>query len=284
VYLSADEALGFEISRFCFEGPEDELRRTEIQQPALLTTSIALMRALEERIEVKPDFVAGHSLGEYAALVASKAMALDDAVRTVHCRGRYMQAAVAEGAGAMAAVIGCAPDVVAEVCSEVAAELNRVVSPANYNSPQQTVIAGHVDAVEEAGRRIGERGAKRVVPLEVSAPFHCSLMAPAADQLRSHLENIRFSEASPPVITNVEARPNTDPSRVAGLLTQQVTAPVCFTQMVEWLVDSGVNHFLEVGAGRVLSGLLARISRRSQRARFSCSEDLEGVREFLQTA
>ena len=284
VYRSADEALGFEISRFCFEGPEDELRRTEIQQPALLTTSIALLRALEEQTEGKPDFVAGHSLGEYTALVAAKAIALDDAVRVVHCRGRYMQAAVAEGAGTMAAIIGCAPDVVAAVCSEVAGELNRVVSPANYNSPQQTVIAGHAEAVEEVGKRVAERGAKRVVALEVSAPFHCSLMAPAADRLRSDLDKIQFSEASPPVITNVEAAPNTNPSRIAGLLEEQVTAPVRFTQMVEWQLNSGVTHFLEVGAGRVLSGLLARIDRRSQRARFSCAEDLEGVRDFLQTA
>lgn len=284
VYRSADEALGFEVSRLCFEGPEDELRRTEIQQPALLTTSIALLRALEESIEVKPDFVAGHSLGEYTALVASRSIGLEEAVRTVHLRGRYMQAAVAEGVGAMAAIIGCAPDAVGDVCAEVAGELNKIVSPANYNSSQQTVIAGHAEAVEEAGNRLAERGAKRVVPLEVSAPFHCSLMSPAADQLGLDLENVQFSEASPPVVTNVEALPNADPSRMAELLKAQVTAPVRFTEMVEWLVGSGVNHFLEVGSGRVLSGLLARIERRSHRARFSCAEDLEGVRDFLQTA
>lgn len=282
VYEAADEALGFSISRACFEGPEDELRRTEIQQPALLTTSVALLRALEEKVAVRPAFVAGHSLGEYTALVAAGALRLEDAVRTVHRRGRYMQEAVPQGLGGMVAVIGPKPEEVADVCTEISLETGSVVAPANFNSPGQTVIAGEAAAVEAAGKRAAERGAKRVIPLDVSAPFHCSMMAPAADQIRADLESIEFSEASPPVLTNVEARPNTDPARMVGLLEEQVTAPVRFTEMVEWLVSSGVTHFLEVGSGRVLSGLVARIQRRSQRAQFSGMQDLDTVQKFLQ--
>ncbi|MEE3327735.1 MAG: ACP S-malonyltransferase [Myxococcota bacterium] len=283
VYDAADEALGFPISRVCFEGPEEELQRTEIQQPALLTTSVALLRALEEKTDLKPDFVAGHSLGEYTALVAAGALGLEDAVRTVHRRGGYMQEAVPQGVGSMAAIIGSTPEAVADVCAEVSLERGSVVSPANFNSPGQTVIAGEAASVEDAGKRAAERGAKRVIPLKVSAPFHCSLMMPAADQIRADLDSIQFSDASPPVITNVEAKPNTAASRMVELLQEQVTAPVRFTEMVQWLVAAGVTHFLEVGSGRVLSGLVSRIQRRSQRAQFSGMQDLESVEEFLQT-
>ena len=282
VYEAADDALGFSISRACFEGPEDELRRTEIQQPAMLTTSVALLRALAEETDLQPSFVAGHSLGEYTALVTAGALRLEDAVRTVHRRGGYMQQAVPQGMGGMVAIIGFTPEEVSDVCTEISLETGSVVAPANFNSPGQTVIAGEAEAVEAAGKRAAERGAKRVIPLNVSAPFHCALMAPAADQIRADLQSIQFSEASPPVITNVEARPNTDPSRMVGLLEEQVTAPVRFTEMVEWLVSSGVTHFLEVGPGRVLSGLVARINRRSQRAQFSGMQDLDAVQEFLQ--
>lgn len=282
VYESADEALGFSISELCFNGPDETLRRTEIQQPALLTTSVALLRALEERVDLKMDFVAGHSLGEYSALVAARALSLEEAVLTVHRRGGYMQEAVPEGLGAMAAIIGSAPEAVAEVCSEVSIETGRIVSPANYNSPQQTVIAGEAEGVKQAGELLLEGVAKRVVPLEVSAPFHCSLMAPAAEKLQVDLAALHFQTPSVPVVTNVEARPNTDSSRMAQLLYEQVTAPVRFTEMAKYLVGAGVTRFLEVGAGRVLSSLLARIERRSQRARFGGLEDLEGVQEFLQ--
>ena len=282
VFEAADEALGFSISRACFEGPEEELHRTEIQQPAMLTTSVALLQALAEKVDLQPSFMAGHSLGEYTALVAAGALRLEDAVRTVHRRGGYMQQAVPQGMGGMVAIIGFTPEEVSDVCTEISLETGSVVAPANFNSPGQTVIAGEAEAVEAAGKRAAERGAKRVIPLNVSAPFHCALMAPAADQIRADLQSIQFSEASPPVITNVEARPNTDPSRMVGLLEEQVTAPVRFTEMVEWLVSSGVTHFLEVGPGRVLSGLVARIHRRSQRVQFSGMQDLDAVQEFLQ--
>jgi [acyl-carrier-protein] S-malonyltransferase len=282
VFEAADEALGFSLSGLCFDGPEDRLVATEIQQPAILTTSIALHRCLLEHVpDLAPGFVAGHSLGEYSALVASGALALDDAVRLVHARGRFMQQAVAEGAGAMAAVLGASVDDVALACREAQEATGGVVTPANYNSPQQIVIAGEAVAVERARERVSELGAKRTVPLKVSAPFHCSLMAPAAEQLAVEMKSLAFRDASPPVVTNVEALPNSAGARIPELLERQVTAPVRFTEMVEKLAELGVDSFLEVGPGRVLSGLVARIQRRSGRASFGSLSDLEDVQSFL---
>jgi len=284
VYEAADAALGLSLSRLCFEGPEDELRRTENQQPAILTTSIALLRALEESGEVRPAYVGGHSLGEYSALVAAGALGFEDAVRTVQARGRYMQEAVAEGRGAMAAVMGCSPEQVIEACRAVSQDLGEVVTPANFNSPQQTVIAGESGAVAAACERAIALGAKRCVPLPVSAPFHCALMAPAAEKLRHDLARLRFVDARPPVVTNVEATPNSDATRMPALLEQQVTAPVRFTEMVERLAALGVGSFLEVGPGRVLSGLLARIDRRSRRGSFGSWSELTDARAFIAMA
>jgi [acyl-carrier-protein] S-malonyltransferase len=281
VYDAADEALGVSISKLCFEGPEDELRRTEIQQPALLTTSIALLRALEDQVAVDAAYVGGHSLGEYSALVAAGALGFEDAVRIVNHRGRYMQEAVADGLGAMAAVLGCTADTVMGACAAIAKSTGDVVAPANFNSPQQTVIAGTASAVEAVSARLREEGAKRVVPLPVSAPFHCALMAPAARRLRTDLDEIDFQSPSPPVVTNVDAEPNSDPSRIADLLERQVTAPVRFTEMIEKLGGLGVTRFLEIGSGRVLSGLLARIQRRSKRANLGRFEEIEAAREFV---
>lgn len=290
VFEAADEALGFSLSHLCFEGPADTLVATEIQQPAILATSIALYRCLEERVgggapgaaaPLAPAYVAGHSLGEYSALVAAGALSLEDAVRLVHARGRFMQQAVPEGGGAMAAVLGASPEAVAEACRDAAEATGDVVTPANYNSPQQTVIAGAAAAVELACRNAAERGAKRSVPLKVSAPFHCSLMAPAARRLAAEMKSIAFRGARPPVVTNVEAEPNADAGRMAALLEEQVTAPVRFTEMVEKLGTLGVDRFLEVGPGRVLSGLVARIDRRSRRAAFGGLGDLEEVQAFL---
>ncbi len=282
VFAAADEALGFSLSGLCFEGPADDLVPTEIQQPAILTTSIALYRCLQEHVpDLTPAFVAGHSLGEYSALVAAGSLRLSDAVPLVHARGRFMQQAVAAGAGAMAAIMGSNRDDIDTACREAAKTTGEVVTPANYNSPQQTVIAGAAGAVALACERASELGAKRTVPLKVSAPFHCSLMEPAAEQLAVELKPIRFGDADPPVVTNVEALPNADGARVPELLEQQVTAPVRFTDMVQKLSELGVDHFLELGPGRVLSGLVARIQRRSSRANFGSLSDLEDVRAFL---
>jgi [acyl-carrier-protein] S-malonyltransferase len=282
VFEAADQALGLPLSRLCFEGPEEELRRTELQQPAILATSVALLRALEESgPPLEPAFVAGHSLGEYTALVAAGALGLEDAVRLVHARGVFMQEAVAEGRGAMAAVIGCESTVVEEACAHARRELGAVVTPANFNGPQQTVIAGQTLAVERACTHARELGAKRTVALEVSAPFHCELMEPAAEKLAIELARVPFRDPRPPVVTNVEALPNDSAARIPALLTEQVTAPVRFTEMVQRLRGLGVERVLEVGPGRVLSGLAARVDRRLGRASLSGAKDLLEVRQWL---
>lgn len=284
VFDAADESLGFEISKLCFEGPEDDLRRTEIQQPAILTTSIAYLRALEEQGAVESAYVAGHSLGEYSALVAAGAIPFEDAVRLVNARGRFMQEAVPEGRGSMAAVLGGDVDDIVRICQRVSEETGLVVTPANFNSPQQTVIAGDAAAVETACTRLKAAGAKRTVPLDVSAPFHCSLMARAADKLEPEIARVRFSDARVPVVTNVEAAPNADAARIPDLLKQQVTAPVRFTDMAETLAGLGVTHYLEIGPGRVLFGLMARINRRSNRASLGSMAEFEEAQAFLAEA
>jgi [acyl-carrier-protein] S-malonyltransferase len=281
VFESADDALGLALTRSCFEGPEDELLRTEIQQPAILTTCIALLRALEERTAVAPAFNAGHSLGEYAALVASGSLSFEDAVRMVHARGRFMQEAVPEGHGAMAAVLGAGEAEVVEACRLAAAETGRVVAPANYNAPGQTVIAGDRVAVEAACAKARERGARRTIPLAVSAPFHCSLMAPAAGKLALELARVRFHDAQPPIVTNVEAEPNAAGARFPELLRAQVTAPVRFAEMVRRMAALGVDRVLEIGPGRVLTGLVARIDRSLERANLGAQGDLAAAERFV---
>jgi [acyl-carrier-protein] S-malonyltransferase len=277
VFEAADRALGFALSKLCFEGPEEELRRTEIQQPAILTTSIALLRALEERRPLAPDYVAGHSLGEYSALVAAGALAFEDAVVLVHRRGRFMQEAVPAGRGAMAAVMGAPPAEVDAACAAAAQETGAVVSSANYNSPQQIVIAGEAAAVERAVALAKERGAKRAVSLPVSAPFHCALMRPAAERLAQELARVKFAAPRVPVVTNVEASPNSDPSRIAKLLEQQVTAPVRFIESVQKLAALGVDRVIEIGPGGVLTGLVARIERGIARANVATRDDVLAV-------
>ena len=275
VFEAADAALGFDLTKICFEGPEDVLRQTENLQPAILTTSVALFRALEEKQALAPTFLAGHSLGEYSALVVSGSLSFHDAVRLVKARGSFMQEAVPFGKGAMAAVLGVTPEILGDVCQRVSAELGQVVSPANFNSPQQTVIAGDTEAVERACVLAREQGAKRTVNLPVSAPFHCSLMAPAAEKLAPELAGVSFQDANPPVLSNVEALPNHQGARMAELLKKQVTAPVRFTETIEQLVSLGVDRVLEVGPGQVLTGLVARIARRMRRGNFGCMGDLE---------
>jgi [acyl-carrier-protein] S-malonyltransferase len=284
VFEAADAALGFGLSKLCFEGPEEELRRTEIQQPAILTASVALLRALQERTSAAPAYVAGHSLGEYSALVAVGALDFEDAVRLVHARGRFMQEAVPEGRGAMAAVMGCEASVVEAACRHAASQTGRVVAPANYNGPAQTVISGDAAAVEAACTRARQQGAKRAVALEVSAPFHCELMTAAAGKLALELARVRFDAPSAPVITNVEARPCGDAGRFAALLERQVTAPVRFTEMVVRMKELGVTRVLEVGPGRVLSGLVARIDRSFERAALSSASGLDEAVAFAARA
>lgn len=261
-FEEADDALDFRLSKLCFEGPDEELKKTEITQPAILATSIACLRVLQsERPDLEPEMVAGHSLGEITALVAAGALAFADAVRIVRERGRLMQIAVPIGEGAMAAVMGLEPGVVREVTEQVARETGGLVSPANFNSTEQTVISGAKAAVEAAKKALGERGAMKIVDLPVSAPFHCALMAPAARGLGEVLLPIAVSPLKCPVITNVEAAPNSDASRVKQLLVDQVTSPVRWVEIVQKMVGGGVTKAIEIGPGKVLMGLARRIDR-----------------------
>ena len=228
-----------------------------------------------------PAYVVGHSLGEYSALVAAGALAPDSAAALVNARGRFMQEAVPEGQGAMAAILGAARDVVADACARAAAETGGVVSPANYNSPAQTVIAGTAAGVERAIELALEAGAKRAVSLPVSAPFHCALMQPAAEKLASELASMTFAVPTVPVVTNVEAEPNDDAARIPALLEQQVTAPVRFHESAARLAELGVTRVLELGPGRVLSGLVARIDRSLSRSSASSLEEITKVAEAL---
>ncbi len=258
VFQAADDALGESLSRLCFEGPESELVLTRNTQPAILTTSIAAHAVWAARGGAGA-FVAGHSLGEYSALVAAGALSLADAVRAVRARGTLMQEAVPAGTGAMAAVLGLDAEVVARVCAEAAQ--GQVVSPANYNSPEQTVIAGHAAAVERASAKLREAGAKRVLPLNVSAPFHCALMEPVKPRLAEVLARCAVSSPRIPVVTNVEAAPNADGARVVPLLLAQVSAPVRWVESIRALAAAGVTRVVELGPGRVLGGLVKRICK-----------------------
>lgn len=257
-FEEASDAIKIDMKRLCFEGPEDILRLTENTQPAVLTVCIAVLRVLRGETELEPRLTAGHSLGEYASLVASGSLAFSDAVKVVKKRGQFMQEAVPEGEGAMAALIGGSREVVEELCQ--CAPPGRVVSPANYNSPDQIVISGHRDAVEEIVERSKEKGVKRALLLPVSAPFHCSLMIPAGIRLAEVLEDVEFKETQIPVISNVKAEPYTSSKEIKGLLKEQVSKPVLWHDSMVRAISMGVDTFLELGPGRVLSGLMKRIA------------------------
>ncbi len=264
VFDAADAALGFSISKICFEGPEDELRRTANTQPAILTHSIAVLETVRAwHPDALSDVVAaaGHSLGEYSAGVAAGAIAFADAVRIVHERGKFMQEAVPEGVGAMAAVLGLAPDAVVTACEDAAVATGKIVSPANFNSPEQTVIAGHAEAVAAASELCRQRGARKVVPLPVSAPFHCSLMQPAADRLLPKLDALDISDPRFPVVTNVDARPATNSGEIRTALARQVSSAVRWVESVEKIAAMGATSALELGPGAVLAGLVKRIRK-----------------------
>jgi [acyl-carrier-protein] S-malonyltransferase len=260
VFDEVDAALGEKLSQLCFEGPEEKLKLTANTQPSILTVSAAAAAVLANH-GVVPDLVAGHSLGEYSALVAVGACGAAEAAKAVRARGTFMQEAVPPGRGAMSAVLGLDPARVREICAAVEAETGEVVSPANYNEPAQTVIAGAAGAVDRAGARLKEAGAKRVLPLPVSAPFHCALMAPVKPRLEPVLRAIAWRAPLRPVVTNVEAKPSSDPARIVPLLVEQVTAPVRWIECVQELVRQGVTRMVEVGPGKVLSGLARRIDK-----------------------
>jgi [acyl-carrier-protein] S-malonyltransferase len=258
VFDEADSALGFSISKICFEGSEDELKLTSNTQPAILACSVAVYRVLAEK-GIAPDYVAGHSLGEYSALVAAGSLKFADAVRLVRKRGEYMQEAVPAGTGAMAAIMGLSPAVVMDACKRAAND--EVCTPANLNSTEQTVISGHASAVKRAVEMASQLGAKRAVILAVSAPFHSALMMPAQERLERDLRATQFSDLQVPLVTNVDADTTTSGEEAREALVRQVSMPVRWGESVRLLIEEGANTFVEVGPGRVLTGLLRQIER-----------------------
>jgi [acyl-carrier-protein] S-malonyltransferase len=258
IFEEADDALGYKLSQLCFEGPEEQLRLTEVTQPAILTASVAAWRVLQEK-GLTPAFVAGHSLGEYAAHVAAGTLNFTDAVRTVRQRGKYMQEAVPVGVGAMAAILGMELEKVSAVCADAAQD--EVCEPANINSSEQIVISGNAAAVERAAKLASERGAKRAIMLPVSAPFHCSLMKPAQDRLAADLAALTFRNPSVAVACNADAALVEDGDRSRDALVRQVTGSVKWAQSMHLLIAKGVERFLEVGPGKVLCGLMRQIDR-----------------------
>lgn len=280
VFEESDDALGFSLSEMCFSGDETELQMTANTQPAILTTSVAAYRALEGEGFSPPHFAAGHSLGEYSALVAAGVLDFADAVRTVRKRGTYMQEAVPMGAGAMAAILGLDLAAIEEGCAEAVGGEGEVCSPANINSPSQIVIAGSAGAIDRACEILKEKGAKRAIKLNVSAPFHCAMMMPAQERLAEDLKRLEYAAFRFPVIRNVDGVANSDAGKVADALTRQVSSPVRWLQSVEFLAAQGVDTFIEVGAGKVLTGLVRQIDRE---ARGLNVENAESLRNTLET-
>lgn len=259
IFEEADDALSFSISRLCFEGSVEDLQLTENTQPAILAVSVAVLRTIESEGFPAPDFAAGHSLGEYSGLVAARSLSLADAIRTVRSRGRYMQEAVPVGTGAMAAIIGANLKDIEKACAE--ASQGQVCAPANINSPTQVVIAGNTEAVDRASELLKAGGAKRVVKLNVSAPFHSALMTPAQERLAVDLEAIAFEHLKVPLVTNVDAAVIGKAAEARDSLVRQVSSPVRWLESIELLIKEGVDTFVEVGPGKVLSGLMRQISR-----------------------
>jgi len=275
-FEEASDVLGFNLSELCFEGEQEELSLTANAQPALLTTSIACLRVLLSETSFKPDFVAGHSLGEYSALVANGAIKLADGVHTVRKRGEFMQEAVPVGIGAMAAILGLEKERVMEICMQVS-QNGLIASPANLNAPGQTVISGNKEAVEAASEIAKSEGAKRVVPLDVSAPFHCGLMKPAAQRLSGVLDMIEISQMNFPLVANCTASVTNDSNKIKELLINQVTSPVRWYESVEELKEQGCDRFFEIGPKNVLAGLIKRTLEGVTVSNFEKMSQLESI-------
>ncbi len=275
VFEEANDALGFDLAALCYNGPEDQLKLTANTQPAILTASIAALRVVQTETGLTPAFAAGHSLGEYSALVCAGALSFSDAVRTVRQRGRFMQEAVPIGEGTMAAVLGLDRDLLETICRDAAQ--GQVVSPANFNSAGQIVIAGNTEAVERAVVLARERGAKRAMLLPVSAPFHCALMEPAGERLAEELDQGPIGAMALPVVSNVEATPNQAADRVPGLLVRQVSAPVRWEESIRAMLDLEVDHFIEIGPGKVLAGLMKRAAKGAVIQNVQVPDDLHSL-------
>ena len=283
VFEEAGDVLGYDLAKLCSEGPVEDLNRTEMTQPALLTCSVAALRVFEKEFDFSPAFVAGHSLGEYTALVSNGSLEFSAAVSLVRLRGRFMQECVPEGAGSMSALIGLDDEAAEKVCKESSRDGEPVV-PANLNSPGQVVISGDAEAVKRAGALAKEYGAKRVLPLAVSVPSHSPLMAEAAENLDMELKNTTFKDFSVPLVTNVEATALEGPAKIGGLLKLQLVSPVRWVEIVRFLKARGVTTMIEIGPGRVLSGLVKRIERVIKTLNFGEAEDLSKVEEALEEA
>ncbi len=279
VFEEADAALGFPISEMCFGGSAEDLQLTENTQPAILTVSVAALRAMQAEGFPPPDYVAGHSLGEYSALVAAGSLSLSDAVRTVRARGRYMQEAVPVGSGAMAAVMGAELGTLMEICNE--AQQGDVCTPANINSANQIVIAGHSGAVDRAIELLKARGIRRAIKLKVSAPFHCALMMEAQERLAADLERLEFRDLQMPLVTNVDAAAITGKTEARDALVRQVSSPVRWLESVELLLQEGVGTFVEVGPGKVLSGLVRQTAAEARCLNVEDAASLSAAREAL---
>lgn len=273
-FAEADHALGYSLSKLCFEGPAEQLKQTEFTQPAIFAVSVAAYRVLASR-GITPQIAAGHSLGEYAACVAAGVMSFADAIRALRWRGQFMQEAVPEGQGAMAAILGMDADAVRKVCAAATKETGEVVSPANLNSPEQVVISGSAAGVARASELAKEQGAKKVVPLQVSAPFHCALMQPAQDRLAEVLKAVEVRDPRFPIVSNVTADVTKNGGRERDLLIEQVTAPVRWVESMRRMIDQGASYFVEVGPGKVLTGLMRQIDRAQKCVNVEDSASLE---------
>ena len=280
VFKEADEALDFSMTDLCFNGPEEDLRLTKNTQPAILTASVAAMKVLEEN-GIRPDMTAGHSLGEYSALVCAGAMSFSDAVRTVRKRGQYMQEAVPVGQGAMAAIIGLDTGKIEEICQKIQEEMGKAVQAVNYNCPGQIVIAGATEAVEKATDELKEAGAARAMLLPVSAPFHSTLMQPAADKLALELQKVAFHDAKIPVVANVTAKPETKVEEIRQLLVLQAAHPVMWESSVRTMLAEQIGIFIEVGPGKVLTGMLRRIDKKRVGLNVEDEDSLEKTLAYL---
>ncbi|RLA75925.1 MAG: [acyl-carrier-protein] S-malonyltransferase [Deltaproteobacteria bacterium] len=280
LFEEAADVLGMDLKKLCFEGPEDELRLTANTQPAVFTVSVAVWKVVKEEVGLEPDYVAGHSLGEYSALVAAGGLAFRDGVQVVRKRGQFMQEACPAGVGGMAAIIGLDKERVETLCSMVREE-GEVLVPANFNSPQQVVISGHLGAVKRATERAKEMGAKRAVLLDVSGPFHSPLMKPAAERLEEALREIELKDLRVPVVTNVEAKPNVSGQKAKELLVAQVSMPVLWEDSVRRMVALEVDTFVELGPGRVLSGLIRRTVPEVRTLKVEGPGDLERLKQAL---
>jgi [acyl-carrier-protein] S-malonyltransferase len=279
-FAEASEALGEDLTQICFTGPIERLNQTANTQPAILTVSIAAYRVLKKHLNLEPALTAGHSLGEYSALVAAGTIPFFDAVRVVRARGKFMQTAVPVGLGTMAAVMGMKSEQILEICDEASEpEKEKIVEPANFNCPGQIVISGHTPAIMEAGEKAQQAGASRVVKLPVSAPFHCSLMRPAAERLADEFQDVKVSEPEIPVISNVDADTNYTRETVRELLVRQVSSAVRWEESMQLAIKQGIVQVVEVGPGRVLSGLMRRINRRVKTLNLGTVQDLTKITE-----